>query len=252
MIRRLAGGLVGLVDGLNALAGLTVISVVCGVLMLWVLGKTTPQRRLERARDRMVSAVYEVRLFLDSPGRVWRAQARLVLASFVYLAYLLPAFVILLPPLALLYPPLDARYGIAPLPPGEPALVKVELAGATTPATVAPLFVEDERTLYLRVVVDEPGQPVLGLRVGDAEVGKRLSADPARPVSVERASGLLDLLAFGDEAALAAEDGVSRISVGHAAAARTWLGLAVPWWVYWLIVSMATALALRRPMGIVF
>jgi hypothetical protein len=264
-IRRLFAGLVGLVDGLPAIAGLTAISVLCGVLMLWVLGKTTPQRRLERARDRMVSAVYEVRLFLDSPARVWRAQARLVGSSLVYIGYLLPAFVLLLPPLALLYPQMDLRYGVARLAIGEPALVRVELADGVAPESVSvaapvgfrvtapPLFIVADGTLSLRLGGAPPGARELALGGGHGLGAKRLSADPASAaVSVERARGPADLLAFGNEPALDADDGVERIVVTHATAAQTWLGLAMPWWLYWLIVSMVTALALRKPMGIVF
>jgi hypothetical protein len=59
-------------DAMPRFWALTVLSVASGVLMLWVVGKTTPQRRVEIARARMASAIYEMRLFLDSPGRILR------------------------------------------------------------------------------------------------------------------------------------------------------------------------------------
>jgi hypothetical protein len=75
----------------------------------------------------MSSAIYEIRLFLDSPGHIVRAQLRLLVYSTRYLLCLVPALLVLLPPLALLFAPLHARYGLAPLSPDGPALLRIQL-----------------------------------------------------------------------------------------------------------------------------
>jgi hypothetical protein len=251
-------------DWVSPLVGLTLFSIASGALMLWVVGKTTPQRWLRRSRDQMIASVYEVRLYLDSPRRMLAAQGRLLVFSMAYTACLLPAFVALGPPLLLLYAPLELRYGVAPLATGEPALVKVTLApGAPGEAlraeaataglrvTAPPVLVEDERRAYLRLAVDQPGDHRLTLRLHDRTWDKQVSAGADALPSPERASGLAALISLGTEPPLDAEDGIEGIEIAHEARVGSWLGLDMPWWLYWLGVATIAALALRRPLGVV-
>ena len=60
----------------------------------------------------------------------------------------------------------------------------------------------------------------------------------------------MHLFALGDEPPLDSA-GVTSVAVAHTPQNLDVLGLELPWWLYWLIVSIAAALALRRPMGVV-
>jgi hypothetical protein len=251
-------------DRLPPALGLVLFSVTSGFLMLVVVGKTTPQRHLRVARDRMSAAVYEVRLFLDSPRRIFLAQGRLLLWTVAYLGLLLPAFVVLLPVLALLYAPLEARYGVAPLPPG-PALLRIDLAAAAaTPAAegvaleadaavrleAPPVLDAVDRALYVRLEIARPGTYDVRLHGDGWEAKKRLSADPnARVVSAERRAGLDHLLVAGDEPPLPAGAGVTGVAVAHPPRPSA-LGLGLPWWLWWLIVATVVALALRGRLNV--
>lgn len=249
-------------DALPRFWALTALSVLSGVLMLWVVGKTTPQRRVQVARDRMASAIYEMRLFLDSPGRILRSQARMLGWSFAYIGYMLPAFVLMSLPLGLLGLHLEARYGEGALAVGAPIVVTVgmepgsELAGVSAGevpgvrVTAPPMRVVDEGRVYLRAVIERPGVYSLPVRAGEAVVEKRLVADPAAAeMNAERCRGLCLLASFGDEPPLG--DGpIASIAVEHPAADTSWLPLSMPWWGYWLIVATVAALALRKPLGV--
>lgn len=250
-------------DALPRLWGLTLLSVVSGVLMLLVVGKTTPQRRVEVARDRMASAIYEMRLFLDSPGRILRSQVRMLGWSFAYIGYMLPALVIMSLPLGLLALHLEARHGQGALPTGVPIVISVTLAPGSELADVAPgevqgvritappMRVSDEGRVVLRAVIDKPGVYRLPVRAGGVVVEKRLVADPAVPeMNDERCRGLCLLASFGDEPPLPGESPITSIAVAHPAADSSWLPWSMPWWVYWLAVATVAALALRRPLGV--
>jgi hypothetical protein len=254
----------GPLDALPAFWALTLLSAVSGVFMLWVVGKTTPQRRVEIARSRMASAIYEMRLFLDSPGRIVRSQARMLGWSFAYIGYMLPAFVILTLPLGLLFLHMEARYGQAALPTGVPLVITVsmepgselaEIAPGELPdgvrVTAPPMRVVDEGRVYLRVVIDQPGTYALPVRVGDAVVEKRLVADPAAPeMNAERCRGACLLASYGDETPLPGELGIASIAVEHPDADPAWVPMGMPWWLYWLLVATVAAFALRRPMNV--
>ena len=251
-------------DALPPFWGLTLISLFSGVGMLWVVGRTTPQRRIEVARARMASAIYELRLFLDSPRRIFAAQKRLLLWSFAYVGYMLPAFLLLSLPLGVLFLQLEARHGQAPLPLNTPIVVKIALdpdraagddlaieAPAGVRVTAPVLRVPDEHLAYVRVAITEPGTHALTVRAGGTEVSKRLSAAPdAVQVAPERTRGAGLLWSYGNEPPLPRAAGIASISVPHPAMPDTYLGLPMPWWLYWLIVATVAALALRRPMGV--
>jgi hypothetical protein len=201
VLKQLAEAALWPFDILPPRLGLIMFSVVSGLLLLLLVGKVTPQNRLKHAREQMTSAIYELRLFLDSPRRIFVAQSRLVLWSLNYLAYLLPAFVLLLPPLAVLYGPLEIRYGLEPLRPEQTALVRIDLkeadpaaeqaivdGGTTVRLAAPPVLVASEKALYLRVGVSEPGLHRMRIQAPGWAVDKRISAEtrPDAKVSAER------------------------------------------------------------------
>jgi hypothetical protein len=264
MLRQVAEALLWPFDILPRRLGLLVFAVVSGLLMLLLVGKVTPQGRLKHAREQMSSAIYELRLYLDSPRRIFVAQGRLVLWSLNYLAYLLPAFAVLLPILALLYAPLEVRYGLAPLE-AESALVRIDLreplpaaeqakvdGGTNVKLAAPPVLLPDERVLYLRLGIAERGLHRVRIEVGGWQVEKRISAEnsPDGEVSAERRAGLSHLFALGNEPPLPSDGPVSAVVVSHDPRDLSFVGLEMPWWVFWLVVATVVALAFKKRLGV--
>jgi hypothetical protein len=244
--------------------GLTLVSVLCGAGMLWVVGKTTPQARLERARDRLAAGVYEVRLFLDSPRRILAAQGSIAVSSVVYIGLVVPALVVVLLPLGLFFLQLEARHGLAPLPVNEPLVVELSLAnpadGREVSATgsdgvliTAPLVVDEVGgRVFVRAEIQRPGSHAIRFSLQGVGVDKRLDAAYDRHgLSPTRSSGADLLFALTTEPPLDPAQGITNIAVRHPPRERRWLATAMPWWVYWLAVATVAALALRRRMGVV-
>ena len=245
--------------------GLVLFSAVTGLLMLLVVGKTTAQARLKHAREQMTSAIYELRLFLDSPRRIFAAQGRLVVWSLNYLAYLVPAFALLLPVLVMFYAPLEIRYGLTPLRVEEDALVRVELraplpdaeratvdGGTAVRLAAPPILVVEDRVLYLRISILQPGLHRLLIQAPGWQVEKRISAERTSDavVTAERRSGFAHLIALGNESPLPGDGPVSGVLVVHPPRTQSWAGVEMPWWVLWLLVATIVALAFKRRFGV--
>jgi hypothetical protein len=233
---------------------LLVVSVASGALALLAVKRTTDQRRLAAARDQLTSGVLEMRIYLDSPRRVLRAQWRVVQWTARYVAAALPAVLVLALPFTLLFVHLMVRHEVAPVPVGQDVLLKVEAEGDTLVLRTPPgvehtaSFTSVSGTFYARLRPTEPGRHLLELRVGDRSETKLLVAGDGRGASSpERRSGLATLWGVGVERGLTG--GITRISIEHPAAHRSWFGM--PWWLVWLVVSTGTALVLRRPMKVV-
>lgn len=247
-------------DHLAPWASLAVVGAVTGLVMLVVVRRTSPQRLIGRARAQMAAALYEMRLYLDHPGRVLAAQGRMIGWTVVYLACLLPSLLVLAAPLGLLYLHLEIRHGVAPLPAPSTIVLRVELAeGASTrDVTLEPrgdvritarVRADDEPAVYARLAIGGPGAHEVIVRAGGVAVSKRLDAAPgADVVSPERRAGLAHAWTLGAEPPI--DDGPIRaLSVAHPDRDST---LPVPWWLYWLAAATVVALALRRRFDVVF
>lgn len=247
-------------DLLGSFWGLTLLSILSGIGMLWVVGKTTPQKLVERARNRMDSAVYEIRLFIDSPKRVAISLGRLMSNSLLYIAAMLPAFVILAVPLAFMYLSLEARHGFEEIPLNKPFVVSVQLADGVdgrkltfTPdqgieITSPPLYAKSEQTVYVRAIATEPVSNAIHVGLGGRDETKRIVADPkAEQMAPDRASGIDLFLSYGSESALVGD--ITAIRVPHPSKATLFLG-AKSWLLWWLLVMMVAAFGLRKQMGV--
>ncbi len=260
ILRRLVELSLAPFDALPEFVALTLLSVITGVLLLLVVRWTTPQRFVDKARNRMTSAVYETRLFLNDPGRLVKAQGRLLVWSVLYVGSMLPAFALVAVPMGLYFAHMDGRYGRAPLSSLEPVVLRADLAAGANAnhvsllvppgVTVAagPVVLGDAAQVYWRLEVASPGVHELSLRLGDETVSKRLVASANAPVSESRSAGLAGLLDQTTEAPLPAQSAFDRITMPHPERTDTWLGMA--WWLYWMLLATVAALALRKPLGV--
>lgn len=262
IVRQAFEGLLWPFDLLPDLLSLTLLSIITGVVLLWLVGKTTPQRLVEKARNKMTAAIYEIRLYLDSPGRVFRCQGRLLGWSFIYVGVMMPALVAAALPLGLLYLHLETRFGLDPLARGEQVVLRVDLNDGVdgyqvvaepqdgAESTAPPVFDEEENVVYLRYAITGESVSELGVRVGDHVATKGISVGSrGRSVSAERFAGVGGFWQFGDERPLSGDSPVAGISLSYPPRERSWLGIPI-WWIYWLLVATVAAFALRNRMNV--
>lgn len=253
-------GALRLIDPLGPWWVLAISIVVCAGLFLIVLRLASNPARIARARDQLLAAVYEVRLFMDAPAQLLRAQGRVVKAAAVYLAWLAPPVIILGPPMVALVAHLELRMAVDDLAVGEPALLAIETAepidasqvslqsgdASGLQVTAPPLFVKQENTLYVRAQPTRPGAFDLTVTYGmDALVKRFVVGSSGAIPSSERHRGLAALWAIGNEPALRGPIFVSA-GISHPTK-HLFLSGIVPWWVLWLLGTMALTLAARKP-----
>jgi len=119
---------------------LVLLSAIYGVVAVLVFRRLTDRESIRRCVNRILAHMMELGLFLDSPELVFRAQRDLLRENARLLRQvILPGAIVALL-FALLYPAMDAFYGHAPLPPGEPSIVTIQMKDAMTPVELqAPL-----------------------------------------------------------------------------------------------------------------
>src|SRR5210317_1811110 len=92
-------------------AALVLISIVTAVGMLLVFKKTSNQTALEAVKRRIHASLFEIRLFNDDLGAIFRAQFEILRTNLSYLRLQLVPLIFILPPMILLLTQLQPHYG---------------------------------------------------------------------------------------------------------------------------------------------
>ncbi len=239
-----------------ALAALGVVSFVCGLGVLAVLRRFSDQALIARTKNLVVAYLLEFRLFGDEPRLVLRAQWNVVAQSLRLMKLLLLPAAIMTVPMLFLFAQLDAVFGRVSLTPGQPGIVTVQLSGedgapelqagegiaVETPAVRAAAT----RQVSWRIRPDRAGPDLLRFVQGDRVVTKAISVGAGRNYISERRTR------FGFDYPLHATElpldggNIEWIEVGYGHAVIQ----GFHWLVWFLLISGATVLALRKKFGV--
>jgi uncharacterized membrane protein (DUF106 family) len=270
--------LMALLGQLPRLAGLAVLSAATGVTLLLVVRATSNQRRLAEVKRAIRAGLFEIRLFGDDPRAILRTQAELVRHNLTYLRLsfvpLLWAFV----PLVLLTAQLQSFFAYDGLEPGRTSVVKVRLADdwqarggavvAEKPAAEPALTIETPEGVRVetpmawtsstdeaawRVAIDRPGEYTLVVRFDGEAFSKSLHASNqvARRSPVRPARGLAAEVLHPAEPPLPDGSGLRSIEVAYPSRGLSAFGIEFHWMVWFIVLTMAFAFALKRPLGVV-
>jgi uncharacterized membrane protein (DUF106 family) len=266
---------------LPPIVGLSVVSLLTAVGMLLVFRAKSDQERIEQVKRAMVAALFEIRLFNDDLPALFRAQGEMLKQNAAYLRLSLVPMLWMIVPIGLIAAQLEFQYGYAGLTPGQPALVKAHLRQSTTllaepasaSAAVSPavsaasLEVPKEvrvltagawfpatQEIIWRVMADVPGEYVLNAKFDGGTFTKTVDATDrvVRRSPVRVAAGFLNQVMYPAEPPLPDGAIVTSISVGYPSRSIRVLRWDLPWVIVYLVLSMAFAVALRKPFGVIF
>jgi hypothetical protein len=119
---------------------LTAIAIASSIALLWVFGRFSNRERVARAKRQVRAQLYAMRLYGGEPALIFRAQKQLLIWNARYLALMLPAAAIALVPGILLFMELDNLYGHRPLAAGESAIVTAGFSGSADLRTFEPML----------------------------------------------------------------------------------------------------------------
>ncbi len=253
-------------SGLHPLVGITLISLIFGVIMLLVFKKTSNQEKLAAVKRKIHAGLFEIRLFNDDFRAILRAQGDILRHNLSYFGLSLAPLAWMIVPLVLVIGQLHFHYGYQGLEPGAQALVKVEVeAGAAerpqirmqAPEGVAveagPIWIPAKGELSWRISALEQGDYELAFEVNGDTVTKslRVSDDVVRRSPIRPAKGFLSQLQFPAEDPLP-EGPIRAITVTYPEGNAGFEGWESEWtWmILFFILSVVCAFALRKPLKV--
>jgi hypothetical protein len=248
------------------LTTLVVVSAMTGLAMLWVVGRTSNQAGIADAKRGIHAALFEIRLFNDNLGAVLRAVGRVLWQNGRYLGYSLVPLAWVAVPLMLVVAQLQAFYGYEGLTVGAPVLLTTRLRDARAASASGAMSLKAPDGIRVetgavvlpgaseviwRIVPTAPGDYALTARVGGSEVDKtvHVADGPARRSPV-RVSSLLDQLLYPSEPPVPEDAPVSHIALPYPERGVAVLGWRVHWMILYVALSMITAFAFARRLGV--
>jgi hypothetical protein len=238
---------------------LAAASIACGLALTLVFSRLADLAALRAARRRIQAHLLEIRLFSAEPRLVWRAQAALVRANLSLLSVLAMPVLVLSLPMAWLWLQFDSIYGSAPLRLGQPAIVTAQMR--TAMARDMPITLQAPRGIAVetppvrsfadgqvswRVRPVEPVRGMLRLSLGGRTIEKTIAAGERGVLLPARKSdSWLEWLLHPGEGRLSRGD-LEWVEVGYPKADVALAGIALPWVVWFLIISTVSALVFAR------
>lgn len=250
----------------GSMISLAGIGIAVGVVFLLVLRKLSNQEAIRKIRRQIQACLYELRLFVDEPGLIWRAQVRLVTLNIRYLALMLRPALILAIPMLFLFAVMEPFYGKAPLAISKDSIVTIKLAHPPGPLIAPPILQPPDgiEVATPAVRMQGTGQVCWRIRAVKATSGllrvvfpteivtkKIVSGTDPEFLSTKRVRSFWQLFWHPTESPLP-KGNVEWIEIDYPSRTMEWIGLDLPWFVWLLVFSSLTIVVLMRPLRIVF
>ena len=252
------------------IVGLTLVSLLCSIGMLWIFKRTSNQAALAAVKSRIHAGLFEIRLFNDDLPAIFRAQTQILKANARYLWHSLPPLLWIIVPFFFVVAQLQFRYGFEGLEPGDSALVTVRVSedaskslGEGKPpamlelpeglvAEAGPVWAPTLGEMTWRIGAEAPGDYRAVVTFGGEEYEKSVVvSDEVTRLSPNRvAKGFLAELIYPAEAPLEGARGVESIDVSYPDREVNFFGWRTHWIIAFFILTIAFAFVLRTPMGV--
>jgi uncharacterized membrane protein (DUF106 family) len=261
-------------QGMHPLVGLIVISVVTGIVMLLIFGKTSNQKAIRVAKGRLKAHIAEIWLFRNDLLQMLLAIARVLANTGRYFAHSLRPLIFIFVPVLVIMIMLGVRYELRPFTVAETAVLsvrvdnpawtqgdEVQLVSSPDIEVVSPaLRIPALGDIEWKVRAARPGWHEIIVRTPGGETSKRIlvaeegkAADKVRAkLAAARGRALSgSFLLFPTEPPLAAATGIRSIEI------KDWphrklsvFGLGVHWLIVFFAVSLVAGYAVKGIFGV--
>jgi len=252
---------------LHPLVGLTLISLVAAIGMLYAFKLTSDQEKLEEVKRRIHAGLFEIRLFNDNFRAIMRAQFDILRHNLRYLRLSLVPLLWVIVPLVLIVAQLQFHYGYRGLEPGEEVLleVKLESEGYARPqvelevpeglrVAAGPVWAPPLQELTWRIAAEAEGDYELTFELDGETQTKtvRVTDKTVRISPIRPSRAFFDQLLFPAEAPMPADSAIHSIELAYPPANAGIEGWESEWtWmIIFFVLSLVFAFALRKPLGV--
>jgi uncharacterized membrane protein (DUF106 family) len=254
--------------GLHPWVGLALVSIVTGVVMLFIFGKTSNQKKIAATKDKLKAYVMEMWIFRNDTLVMFSAIGNVLRSNVQYLRHSLRPLLFIFVPVLIIMVQLGIRYSDEPLMPGETALVTVRLREGAVPSSTPlrlvaekgvriqspALRVDSKREIDWKVMAELPGRHTLVLESGQERVEKAVDVGPERRLgkvgALRARANTWNAFLYPSEPPIPRDSVIESIHVEYPHRQLKFLGLTVHWLLAFFVISVAAGFALKGAFGI--
>ena len=244
---------------------LLVISVLSGVLMLWIFGKVSNQPAIKRHKDRMQGFIIGIRVYRDDLRQLFLFQGKILGHLVIYLKHAVVPLLIILVPVIPILAQLNLHFAARPLPAGEPTILTATVRDAaslgdgfslestdTVEVQTVAVHAPSLREVSWRIRPLSDGIHVIRIQTPDGPIEKQIIAgDGWGAISSRRTGqGAWHSLLYPGETPLSGGDAIQSIVVRHPDLDFRLLGWSMHWMVVFILVSVLAGYAFRNALGV--
>jgi uncharacterized membrane protein (DUF106 family) len=249
---------------MNPWVAMILVSLLTGLLMLWIYKYTSNQQGIKSVKDKIKAHLLELRLYKDNFQATLQAQKKILAYNMKYMFYALKPMLVMIIPIVLMLIQMDLWFGYR-LMPGESVLLKVKLdrgplqtdltlqAPSGVEIETPALRIDQEKEIDWRVKGNREGEYQLAFTVNNQTFTKQLvvSQKPLVKISPARVrSGFLDRLLDPGEPPIPPGLPVSRVEVVYPGQEMNLFGWSVHWLVAFFILSIVFGFGLKGFFGV--
>jgi len=246
--------------------GIFFLSVVTSLFVLVIYRAVSSPKKVKDTKNQIKANILAIRLYRD----FWKV---IIVSFFKSLYYTGKYFVLNLGPLLLVLPlmfllfvQMDIRYGMRPFKPGENIVVKARFQGDISAvnaevqpnshfsAAMNPVFIPALREVDWKLKAGANGTTAIAIQVDGATVSKDLVIG-GRLLALSNkkmAASSLEHFIYPVEKLLAPPSLLRSVQLEYPSRRISFLGFRAHWLVYYLILTMIIALALKNKFGVEF
>jgi hypothetical protein len=246
--------------------GIFFLSLLTSLFVLVVYRAVSSPKKVRDTKNRIKAHILAIRLYRD----FWKT----IVASFFkslyytgkYFVLNLGPLLLVLPLMFLLFVQMDIRYGMRPFQVREDIVVKARFSGdinnlapelmpgAIFRPAMNPVFVPALREVDWKLKATSDGSGAIAIRIGGATVGKNLVIGGGLSALSNRkmAASSLAHFIYPAEKLLEPQTPLKSISIEYPARSISFLGFRTHWLVWYLVLTMIIALALKNKFGVEF
>ena len=235
--------------------GMIFISLLTGLLMLFIFRRTSNQAGIRKAKNKIKAHLLELRLYKDSMNVSWRAYGQILRANLKYISHSIKPMLVMIIPILLILIQLNLWFGSRSLKIGQEAVLKIRLEQGKDPLqkeiVIEPpdgisvetpaLRVEDAREIDWRLRALGKGVHTIALRSENQSFSKQIAVEQNRLTkisAVKPGSSLLDQMFNPGERPLPKNLGIQSVELVYPSPGMNLFG----WHIHWLIVFFALSI----------
>lgn len=249
--------------GISPFWALVWISVLVGIVLVWVFGKVSDQEAIGRIRRTIRGNLLAVRIYRHEIRTVVGLEREILRDTLRYARHSVRPMLVLAVPLLLILAQLHLNFSERPFRPGEAILVKslVEPGNSVNAFELqvpeglrleaGPVRIPSRGEVAWRVRAERPGNYRVEIGNGGTKTAKQIVVDSGwRRVASVRSRSLLANLLHPGEAPIPSSSPVRAVQVDYPLLDLVFLGLHLHWLVVFFVLSLAVGFSLKGVFGV--